>query len=117
MFKDFSAIASLVKQAQGMSSKIQEMKERLAAMRSQGQAGGGLVTVEVNGHLKLTKCRIDKTLIQSGDTEMIEELICAATNQALDKIRQTQQLEMKQLTGGVNIPGLSDIFGGMGLGG
>ena len=117
MFKELSQLASLVKQAQGMSGKVQEMKDRLASLRSEGQAGGGMVSVEVNGQNKLVRCRIDAALMQSGDREMLEELVCAATNQALDKIRETQTSELQKLTGGMNIPGLGDAFAGMGLGG
>jgi nucleoid-associated protein EbfC len=117
MFKEFTAMASLLRQAQGMGGKLQEMKDRMAALRCEGQAGGGMVTVEVNGQLKLVACRIDPTLIQSGDREMLEDLICSATNQALDKIREAQANEMQQLTGGLTIPGLGDALAGMGLGG
>lgn len=117
MFKELSQLASLMKQAQGMTGKMQEMKDRMATLRSEGQAGGGMVTVEVNGHMKVVCCRIDQALMQSGDREMLEELICAATNQALDKIRESQMNEMQQLTGGLNIPGLENALAGMGLGG
>ena len=116
MFKELSQLASLMKQAQGMSGKMQEMKDRMAALRCEGQAGGGMVTVEVNGQMKVVSCRIDQALLQSGDREMLEELVCAATNQALDKIRETQANEMQQLTGGLNIPGLGNALSGMGLG-
>lgn len=117
MFKELSQLASLMKQAQGMSGKMQEMKDRMAALRGEGQAGGGMVTVEVNGQMKVVSCRIDQTLMQSGDREMLEELVCAATNQAFDKIRETQVSEMQELTGGLNIPGLGNALSGMGLGG
>ncbi len=117
MLKEFSAMASLLKQAQGMTSRMQEMRDRMSAVRCEGQAGGGMVIVEVNGQQKVLKCRIDPALIQSGDREMIEELVCAATNQAFEKLRELQMNEMQQLTGGLNIPGLSDAMAGMGLGG
>ena len=116
MFKELSAMASLMKQAQRMSGKVQEMKDRMADLRSEGQAGGGMVTVEVNGQMKVLSCRIDPALMQSGDRALLEELICSATNQALEKMRETQMNEMQQLTGGINIPGLGDALAGMGLG-
>ena len=74
-----------------------------------------MVTVEVTGQMKVVNCRIDPTLFQSGDREMIEDLICSATNQAIDKIRETQLQEMQSVTGGLNIPGLSDALSGMGM--
>lgn len=117
MFKELSQLASLMKQAQGMSGKIQEIKDRMASFRCEGQAGGGMVTVEVTGQLKVSGCRIDPELIASGDRELLEDLICSAANQALEKLRETQLSEMQQLTGGLNIPGVSDALSGMGFGG
>ena len=115
MLKELSAMASMLKQAQGMTGKFQEMKDRMANLRCEGQAGAGMVTVEVNGQSKLVNCRIDPSLLESGDREMLEDLICSATNQALDKVREAQMQEMQQVTGGFNIPGLSDALTGMGL--
>lgn len=115
MLKEFAAMASMMKQAQGMSGKLQEARERIANLRCEGQAGAGMVTVEVTGQMKVVNCRIDPTLFQSGDREMIEDLICSATNQAIDKIRETQLQEMQSVTGGLNIPGLSDALSGMGM--
>jgi hypothetical protein len=115
MLKEFAAVASMLKQAQGMSGKFQEVRDRIANLRCEGQAGGGMVTVEVSGLMKILNCKIDPALYQSGDREMVEELICSATNQALDKIREAQRNEMQQMTGGMNIPGLSDAFSGMGM--
>lgn len=115
MLKEIAAIASMLKQAQGMSGKMQEVRERISNLRCEGQAGAGMVTVEVSGQMKVVNCRIDPTLFQSGDREMVEELICAATNQALEKIRETQMKEMQTVTGGMNIPGLSDALAGMGM--
>ena len=115
MMKEFAAIASLMKQAQGMGGKLQEVRDRMAQLRCEGQAGAGMVTVEVSGELKIIGCRIDPSLFQSGDREMLEELICSATNQALSKIRETQVKEMQSMTGGLSIPGLSEALAGMGM--
>lgn len=114
MLKEFGQIASLLKQAQGMSGKIQEMQEKMANLRCEGQAGGGMVSVEMNGQLRVLNCKIDPALFQSGDREMLEDLICSATNQALDKIRETQVSEVQQVAGGMSIPGLTDAFMGFG---
>lgn len=115
MFKELSQLASLMKQAQGMSGKVQEMQGRLADLRAEGQAGGGMVMVEVNGQMQVLSCLIDPALIQSGDHKLLGELVCSATNHALQQIRETQMNEMQQLTGGINVPGLSDTLAGMGL--
>ncbi|MDB5346084.1 MAG: protein ybaB [Schlesneria sp.] len=115
MLKEFAAVASMLKQAQGMSGKLQEVKDRIASLKSEGQAGAGMVTVEVSGSMKVLSCRIDPTLFQSGDREMVEELVCSATNQAFDKIREAQMKEMQAVTGGIDIPGLSSAMSGLGL--
>jgi len=116
MFKELGQFASLMKQAQGMQGKIAESKERLARMQVQGDAGGGMVSVTVGGTMRVLNCKIDPVLMQSGDKEMLEELVVAATNQALEKLNQLQMDEMGSITGGLNIPGLSDALSGMGLG-
>jgi nucleoid-associated protein EbfC len=115
MLKELSAMASMLKQAQGMSGKIQEMKDRMASLRCEGEAGGGMVAVEVSGQSRLVNCRIDQALLQSGDREMLEDLVCSAANQALDKVREAQLKEMQQVTGGLNIPGLTDALSGFGM--
>lgn len=115
MLKELSALASLMKQAQGMGGKMQALRDRMAAIRCDGQAGAGMVSVEVSGELRVLNCRIDPALVQSGDREMIEELVCAATNQAIDKVREAQRKEMLELTGGLNIPGMSEMFSGLGM--
>jgi len=115
MLKEFAAMASMLKQAQGMSGKLQDVRERIANLRCEGQAGAGMVTVEVSGQMKMVNCRIDPTLFQSGDREMMEDLICSATNQAIEKIREAQLQEMQSVTGGLNIPGLTDALSGMGM--
>lgn len=114
MLKEFAAMASMLKQAQGMTGKLQEARERIGNLRCEGQAGAGMVSVEVSGQMKVVNCRIDPALFQSGDREMVEDLICSATNQALEKIREAQVKEMQSVTGGMNIPGLSDALTGMG---
>ncbi len=115
MLKEFAAVASMLKQAQGMSGKLQEARERMANLRCEGQAGAGMVTVEVSGQLKVTNCHIEPGLLQSGDQEMVEELVCAAVNQAFDKMREAQMKEMQSVAGPFNIPGLSEALSGLGM--
>ena len=116
MLKELSAIASMMKQAQGMSGKVEEMKDRMAHLRCEGQAGDGAVVVEVTGQMQVLSCRIDPALMLSGDRARLEELVCSAMNEALEKVRQVQVNSMQQLSAGVNIPGLGDALAGMGLG-
>jgi len=117
MFKELGSLASLMKNAQAMTGKMQAIQERLAERRVTGSAGGGMVSVEMNGHTLVLSCRIDPTLMATGDREMLEDLIVAATNQALEKVKLAAAEEMGQMTEGMNLPGLSDALSKFGLGG
>src|SRR4051794_28279060 len=98
MFKELGNFANLMKNAQAMSGKMQAMRDRLAERRVTGSAGGGMVTVEMNGQSHVLACKIDPVLFQSGDREMLEDLIVAATNQALEKVKEVAAEEMGQAT-------------------
>lgn len=117
MFKEIGQFASLMKQAQGLQGKIAESKERIANLKCVGEAGGGMVSVAVSGSFKVLDCKIDAALVQSGDKEMLEELVVAAANQAFEKLIEKQTEEMNSVTGGLNLSGLQDALGSMGFGG
>lgn len=110
MFKGLANIASLVKQAQQMGSKLQGINEELKAKRVTGSAGGGLVEVEVNGLGEVLRVRIDQKLVDQQDREMIEDLLPAATNQAIGKSRQLHADAVKAMTSGMDIPGLGEAL-------
>lgn len=116
MFKGLSNIAGLMKQAREIQGRAAEMKERLAQTRVEGTAGGGMVVVEASGDQRLTACRIEPSLIASGDREMLEDLFLSAANQALDKSREAAAAEMQNLAGGFDIPGLGDALQNLGGG-
>jgi DNA-binding YbaB/EbfC family protein len=117
MFQGLSNFANLMKQAREIQGRAAEMKERLARLRVEGSAGGGLVVVEVSGDQRLLACRIDPDLIASGDRELLEDLIVSAVNQALDQAREATAAEVQELAGGLQLPGLADAFSNLGLGG
>lgn len=116
MFKELGQFTSLMKQAQGMQQRMAESKERMANLKCQGEAGGGMVSVTVSGAMKVLACKVDPALLQAGDTEVLEDLIVAATNQALEKLVEQQTTEMGAITGGMNLSGLGDALSGLGLG-
>jgi DNA-binding YbaB/EbfC family protein len=116
MFKGLGTMASLLKQAQEMQGRVRELQERLGTLRIEGSAGGGMVTVTVSGQQKVLACRIEPSLLEAGDAEVLQDLIVAATNQALEQARQTAQEELSKLSGGMDIPGLGDALSKMGLG-
>lgn len=117
MFKELGSLANLMKNAQAMSGKMEALRDRLADRRVIGTVGGGMVTVEMNGQSHMLGCKIDAALFQSGDREMVEDLIVAAVNQALEKVKVVAAEEMGQATEGLNLPGLSDALSKFGLGG
>ena len=117
MFKGLGNIASLMKQAQEMQGRMKDAQENLGRIQVQGSSGGGMVTVEATGQQKVLSCRIDKSLWDSGDQEMLEDLVVAAVNQALDKSRDAAADEMGKVTGDINLPGMEEMLSKMGLGG
>lgn len=116
MFKGLGNIASMMKQAQAMQQRFGEVQESLARLKVEGSAGGGLVTVEATGQLQIVSVRIDRSLSASDDREMLEDLLVAATNQALEKARTAAAEEMAKITGGLEIPGMQDALSKLGLG-
>lgn len=116
MFKGLGNIASMMKQAQAMQQRFGEVQESLARLKVEGSAGGGLVTVEATGQLQIVSVRIDSSLTGTDDREMLEDLLVAATNQALEKARTAAAEEMAKITGGLEIPGMQDALAKLGLG-
>lgn len=113
MFKGLGNLAnlgSLMKQAQEMGSKMQALGEELKTKRATGAAGGGLVEVEVNGTGEVLAVRIDPSLIEKQDRELIEDLLPAAFNAAAQKAKQLHAEALAALTGGMQLPGLDDAL-------
>ncbi len=110
MFKGLANIGSLLKQAQQMGGRMQEINEQLKTKRATGSAGGGMVEVEVNGLAEVLGCRIDENLVSGGDRELIEELVAAAVNQAMAKTKQMHAESMQSITGGMSLPGLEEAM-------
>jgi DNA-binding YbaB/EbfC family protein len=94
----------MMKQAQQMQSKMQEMQEKLDAMELTGEAGAGLVKVTMNGKSDLRKIKIDPKIVDPADTEMLEDLILAATRDAKAKVEAAAADELQKVTGGLQLP-------------
>jgi DNA-binding YbaB/EbfC family protein len=110
VFGSLGNFASLLKQAQQISGRLEGMNQELKSRRATGSAGGGLVEVEVNGLLEVLRCTIDSSLIEDKDRELIEDLVRAATNQAITKGRQLHAEAMKSLAGGIELPGMEEAL-------
>jgi DNA-binding YbaB/EbfC family protein len=111
----------MLKQAGAMKGQFEEMQSRmaetqnhLAQMRIRGTAGGGMVNVEINGKLDVLSCEIDQTLVDSGDREMLEDLVTSAMNDAIHKSKQAAADAMKDVTGGLDIPGMEEAMAKLG---
>lgn len=103
-------IQSIMQQAQQMQAKMAEIQKQLANKTITGSAGGGMVNVTVNGRGEVLSIAIEDALLSSEEKEMLQDLIVAATNDGITKAQELGKEEMKQLTGGLNIPGLSNMF-------
>ncbi len=97
-------LGNLMKQAQEMQTKMQEMQERLAEVEISGASGAGMVRVTLNGKGEMRGIKIDPSLFNSEDAEVVEDLIVAAFNDAKAKAEQHMQEQMAEVTGGLNLP-------------
>lgn len=100
-------IKDLMEQAQGLQAKVTAIQEELAGKIVVGSAGGDMVTVEVNGAQEIISVKIEKELLDPNEIEFLQDLIVAATNDAIRKSKELMAQEMAKLTGGLRIPGLS----------
>ncbi len=100
-------LEGLMEAAQKIQGDVARMQEELASRTCDASAGGGMVTATVNGHYDLVALVIDKQVVDPADVAMLQDLVVAAVNQAVARMRSLAQAEMAKLTGGLNIPGLS----------
>ncbi len=107
---DFPDLNNIMQMAQDMQSKMSEAQDALRAKTVEASSGGGMVTATVNGGYELVSLSIDKEVVDPADTEMLQDLVKAAVNQAMEQVRTMTQEEMAKLTGGLNIPGMPKLF-------
>jgi DNA-binding YbaB/EbfC family protein len=111
LFNKIGDMASMVRQAQQLGGKMEELAESLKSRRATGAAGGGLVEVEVNGLQEVLHCRIEPAFFAQGDRELIEDLVRSATNDALGKAKQLHAEAMQSMMGGMaDLPGISEAM-------
>lgn len=96
----------LMKQAQQMQKRMLEIREELANRTVEATVGGGMVTAVVNGQQEIVSLHITPEVVDPDDTEMLEDLVVAAINEALQQSQELMSSEMSKLTGGLKIPGL-----------
>jgi DNA-binding YbaB/EbfC family protein len=96
----------MLKQLEDMQKKMMKAQADLANETVTASAGGGAVTVEMNGHHEVKSVKIDPDAIDPSDVETLEDMVLTAFNQALEKAQELAQQKMNAATGGMNIPGL-----------
>jgi len=99
-------MGDLMRQAQKMQQRMAEVQQELKERVVEGTAGGGMVTVLVNGQQEIVAVKIDPQVIDPDDPALLEDLILAAARQGLKKARDLAQEEMSKVTGGASLPGM-----------
>ncbi|OMF29114.1 YbaB/EbfC family nucleoid-associated protein [Paenibacillus sp. FSL H8-0548] len=96
----------MMKQVKKMQDQMMKAQEELETKTVEGSAGGGVVTVEANGHKKLLSITIKPEAVDPEDVEMLQDLVLTAVNDALSKVDELANKDMGKFTGGMKIPGL-----------
>jgi nucleoid-associated protein EbfC len=109
MFKELGAMMGLMRNLPRIKEEMEGLKQRLGALTCEGEAGAGMVTVRVNGHLEVLNVKLSDEAARLNDREMLEDLLRGATNQALTKARQMVAEETSKMASGLGLPA------GMGL--
>lgn len=103
-------LGNLMQAAQKMQGEVARLQEELAKKTCEASSGGGMVTAVVNGQYELVSLTIDKDVVDPSDPAMLQDLVLAAVNQGIAKVREMTQSEMGKITGGLGIPGMPNLF-------
>jgi len=96
----------MMRQAQKMQKELQKAQQETAEMPSEGPAGGGMVTAVARGDKSIESLTINPDVVDPEDVEMLQDMVCAAVNEALRGVDQMGSARMSSVTGGLNIPGM-----------
>ena len=97
-------LMKILQQAQEMQGRFQKIQDELQRITVSGSAGGGMVTVEANGQGTIQRVKIDPSVVNPADVEMLEDLVLVAVTEAQKKAQAQAQQELGKLTGGMNLP-------------
>lgn len=103
---NFGDMSKLMKQIQKAQAEIEQLQEEIKSRTVEASSGGGAVTVTCTGGLEITRVKIDPSVVDPEDVEMLEDLVLAAANAGLKKAQDMVSGELSKLTGGLNLPGL-----------
>lgn len=116
MFKELGAMMSLLRNQGKLQEELQKFQAQISSITAEATAGGGYVSVKVNGRMEVLAVRISEEALKLNDREMLEDLIVAATNQALSKVRQQLAEESAKMATNMGLP--PGMMGGLpGMGG
>lgn len=100
-------LGNIVKQAQDLQARLAKVQEEASSRTVEASAGGGMVSVTVNGRLEVVRLQIEPQVLEGGDVQMVQDLVIAAVNQAIRGAQEQMAQEMGKLTGGLKIPGVT----------
>lgn len=106
MFGNMGNMGNMMKKVQKLQEDMGKLQEELKARTLEATAGGGVVKVVISGEKQLLSVKIDPAAVDPEDTEMLEDLILAAVNEAIKKVDDMMAQEMGKLTGGLKLPGM-----------
>jgi DNA-binding YbaB/EbfC family protein len=109
MFGALGNLGSIMKQAKAFQDNLKRVQEEMAQRRFEGDAGAGMVVATVDGKSELVRVKIDPQAVE--DVELLEDMVKAAIGAATRKSQEAMKNEMAQLTGGLNLPGLTELLG------
>ena len=101
---------NMMKQVQKMQEDMAALQEELDAREYEVKAGGGVVTVKINGKLEVLSIDVAPEVVDPDDIETMTDIIVAAVNEAIKKVNETNSEEMGKITGGLNVPGIPGLF-------
>jgi hypothetical protein len=104
-------LGDLMRQAQKLQEEMMKAQEEAKKKTVEATAGGGMVTVVASGAGNLVSIKIEKDVVNPEDVEMLQDLILAASNEAIRRAQEMVSSDMSKLTGGLNIPGMGDLGG------
>lgn len=100
----------IMKQAKKLQQEMGKIQEESKKKTVEASSGGGMVTVTANGGMEIVSIKIEREVVNPDDIEMLQDLIVAATNEALRRAQQMVNEEMGKITGGLNLPGIGNLF-------
>lgn len=115
MFDKLGGIMSLLKNQGKIQDEMQKFQQCVGQLAAEGTAGGGMVTVKMNGHLAVLAVKISDDAMKLNDREMLEDLVAAATNAAMTKVKELIAVETQKIAASLGLP--PGMLGGGGMGG